>query len=94
MAVKLLQLPPGAGRNMTETGMFSGGGSEAGTAGLLRAVSGWGNAAAGGGAGGGPGDGRDERTRDLMKHEHMAVQVGLGCAVMRKKKDMLLEACC
>jgi hypothetical protein len=64
VAVKLLQLPPGTGRTMTESGMFSGSG---GTAGLLRAVGGWGNAASISGSGG--------RNSDLMKHEHMAVQV-------------------
>jgi hypothetical protein len=61
VAVKLLQLPPGAGCTMTESGMFNGSG---GTAGLLRAVGGWSNAAGGSGS-----------QRNLMKHEHMAVQV-------------------
>lgn len=69
VAVKLLQLPPGTERTMTDSGLF--GGSEA-TAGLLRAVGGWGNAAGG-----------SQRDGNLMKHEHMAVQVrGVGgCCV-------------
>lgn len=67
VAVKLLQLPPGAGRTMTESGMFSG---SSGAAGLLRAVGGWSNAAGGSGS---------QRDNNLMKHEHMAVQAS--CAV-------------
>jgi hypothetical protein len=67
--VKLLQLPPGTGRTMTESGMFDGSG---GTAGLLRAVGAWGNACPGAGSGSGP---QQRGRKDLLKHEHMAVQV-------------------
>lgn len=53
---------------MTESGMFSGSG---GTAGLLRAVGGWSNAAA-----------THNRNTDLLKHEHMAVQVCPGKGIV------------
>lgn len=71
VAVKLLQLPPGSGRTMTESGLFGGsGGMGGGGNALLRAVGGGGWQASSGCS--------LKSENNLLKHEHMAVQVG-GC---------------